>query len=77
MTSEYGEQFSKDQAIYAVDYLENNNLVDWFEQAVKSAENYLEYSSFSRKELINQLTSAYGEKFTQEQAEYAVNQLGY
>ena len=35
-----------------VDYLEENNLVDWNEQAVRSAKSYLEFMEFSRKELI-------------------------
>ena len=76
LSSEYGEAYSVDDATYAVNYLEDNNLVDWYEQAVKSAESYLSFSSYSREGLINQLTSEYGEKFTTEQAEYAVSELG-
>ena len=76
LSSEYGSQFTEEQATYAVQYLEDNNLVDWNEQAVKSAESYLNYTTFSRKELIDQLTSEYGEKFTEEQAEYAADQVG-
>ena len=44
------------------------------EQAAKSAEQYLSFSSFSRQGLIDQLMY---EGFTQEQAEYGVTQNGY
>lgn len=77
LTSEYGEMFTEDEAEYAVSFLESNNLVDWNEQAVRSAESYLEYFSFSRDELYRQLTSEYGEQFTAEQAEYALNIIGF
>lgn len=76
LTSEYGEGFDQADAEFAVKYLEDNGLVDWKEQAVKSAESYLEFTSFSRQGLINQLTSEYGEQFTREQAEYAADQVG-
>ena len=77
LSSEYGSQFSKEDAEYAVAYLEDHEMVDWNEQAVKEARRYLDYSSFSRDGLIDQLTSEYGSQFTQEQAEYAVGQVGY
>jgi hypothetical protein len=76
LTSEYGEGFDQADAEFAVKYLEDNGLVDWKEQAVKSAESYLDFTSFSRQGLINQLTSEYGEQFTQEEAEYAADQVG-
>ena len=77
LASEYGSQFTQEEAEYAVLYLEGNNKVDWKEQAVRAAKSYLEDMSFSRQGLINQLTSEYGDKFTQEEAEYAVDTLGY
>ncbi len=46
---------------------------DWNEQAAKSAREYLDYTSFSRKGLIDQLVF---EGFTPEQAEYGVDQTG-
>ena len=76
LSADYGEQFTVDQATYAMDYLEENNLVDWNEQAVRSAENYLDMMSFSRQSLIDQLSSDYGEQFTVEQATYAADQVG-
>ncbi len=44
---------------------------DWNEQAVKSAESYLEYSSFSLDGLISQLEF---EGFTPEQARHGANE---
>ena len=44
------------------------------EQAVKNAESYLKYSSFSRKGLIDQLKF---EGFTTEQAEHGADKNGY
>jgi len=52
-----------------VDYLN----VDWNEQAYKSAESYLDFSSFSAGELRDQLEF---EGFTPEQAAYGVAQTG-
>lgn len=75
LSSDAGEKFTQDQAEYGVQYLEDNNLVDWKEQAAKSAANYLEFSSFSESELLNQLSSDAGEGFTQEEAEYAISQV--
>ena len=76
LSSEYGEGYTKEQATTAVNAIEKYGLVDWKEQAVKSAKNYLSFSSFSRQGLIEQLTSEYGEQFTLEEATYAVDQIG-
>ena len=62
--------FTNEEAIYGVD----NCDADWNEQAEKKAKSYLDLMAFSRSELINQLTY---EKFTPEQAEYAVDAVGY
>lgn len=67
------EGFTPEQAEYGVSALEENNLVDWNEQAALSAESYLDYMEFSRQSLIDQLVF---EGFTQEQAEYGVTQAG-
>ena len=77
LSSEYGDNYPKEDAEFAVSYLEDNGKVDWNEQAVKAAKNYLEFSSFSREGLIDQLCSEYGDQYTREQAEYAVDQVGY
>lgn len=75
LTSEYGEQFTQEQAEYAVSTLEEAGEVDWYEEAVESAQSYLDTMTFSRQGLIDQLTSEYGEQFTQDQAEYAAEQV--
>ena len=75
LTSEYGDQFTEEEASAAVQYLEDNGLVDWNEQAVKSAESYLDLSGFSRQELFDQLTSEYGDGYTAEEAEYALTEV--
>ena len=59
-----------EDAEYAVDILN----VDWKEQAAKSVESYLEFTSFSRDGLIDQLVF---EGYTQEEAEYGVTAVGY
>lgn len=70
LSSEYGDKYPVEAATKAVDYLEENNLVDWNEQAYKAAQNYLSMMSFSQQQLVEQLSSDYGDKYTQEQAEY-------
>jgi len=73
LSSSYGEGFPKSVATFAVDHLH----VDWNQQAVLSAKNYLSMGSgFSRNGLIQQLSSSYGEGFTHAQAVYAANQVG-
>jgi hypothetical protein len=47
------------------------------ENALRSAQEYLSMTSFSRKGLIEQLSSKAGDQFTHAQAVYAVNQLGF
>ena len=73
LTSRYGEGFSQADATFAIKYLHP----DWYAQAVESAKGYMsDGSGFSRAELLNQLTSSYGEGFTWAQAEYAVGKVG-
>lgn len=50
--------------------------VDWNEQAAKAAKNYLDMTSFSRKGLIEQLSSDAGDGYTKEQATYGVDKAG-
>lgn len=76
LTSEFGEGFPAADAEFAVARLEAESGVDWNEQAAKSAKSYLEFQSFSRNGLIEQLTSEFGEGFTQAQAEYGVSTTG-
>ncbi len=72
LSSNYGEGYSKADAVFAVDYLR----VNWNEQAVRSAKAYLEMTHFSRAGLIQQLSSAYGDEYTLAQATYAADHVG-
>jgi len=76
LTSEYGEGFAAEDAEFAIAYIEAAGKVDWNEQAVKSAKSYLDFKGFSRDGLFDQLTSEYGEKFTADQANYALSAVG-
>ncbi|MGC0236657.1 Ltp family lipoprotein [Arthrobacter sp. SD76] len=73
LTSSAGNQFTPEQAAYAV----ANSGADWNEQAVRAAKGYMDSGmGFSRERLIDQLTSPFGNQFTPEQAEYAATQVG-
>lgn len=73
LTSDYGNGFSEADAEWAV----ANSGADWNAQAVMAAKGYLAMGTgFSRKSLIQQLTSEYGNQFTEAQAEYAADQVG-
>jgi hypothetical protein len=50
--------------------------VNWKQQAVKSAKDYLNTSSFSCQGMIDQLSSSAGDKYTAEEAQYAANKVG-
>lgn len=71
LISEYGEQFSEEDAQYAIDNLN----VDYNENALETAKVYQEEMDMSQAEIFDQLTSEYGEKFTTEEAQYAVDHL--
>ncbi len=64
------EGFSTADATFAVESLD----VDWFEQAALKAADYLDYSSFSRQGLIDQLLY---EGFTPDEAVFGVTEVGY
>ena len=73
LSSEYGDQFSIEDATFAVDAVEAS--VDWNEQAARAAENYLDVTPFSRQGLIDQLSSEYGDQYTPEQATSGVEAI--
>jgi len=75
--SEYGSGYELADAKFAVQYLEDNDLVDWKAEAVEAAEAYLDTMSFSRSSLYDQLTSEYGSGFTDKQAKHALKAVGY
>ena len=45
------------------------------QNAVKTAMNYVDLMAFSRKGLIDQMSSEYGDKYSREDAEFAVSYL--
>lgn len=72
LSSQYGEGFSEEDAVFAVDHID----VDWNEQAYRAAESYLQMKGFSHAGLVQQLESKSGEDFTHAQAEYGVKKSG-
>ena len=72
LTSEYGEDFAKKDATYAIDHVK----ADYNAEARQAAESYLDSGHFSRSRLMTQLTSEYGEQFTKAQAAQAVKSVG-
>lgn len=73
LDSSFGSGFSVADATWGVDHSDAN----WDTQAVDCAKGYMsDGQGFSRSGLIEQMTSAYGNKFTEAQAEYAANAVG-
>lgn len=73
LSSSYGEGFPKNVATFAVDHLH----VDWYKQAVESAKGYKASGmGFSCSGMIDQLSSAAGEKFTRAEAVYGARKAG-
>jgi hypothetical protein len=72
LSSEYGDGYTRDDAVWAVDRCG----ADWDDQAVRAAERYLEVMAFSRAGLIEQLSSEHGDGFTVAQATHAVDAVG-
>jgi hypothetical protein len=71
--SSFGNGFPVADATWAVDHSDAN----WDAQAVDCAKGYMsDGQGFSRQGLITQMTSAFGNKFTEAQAEYAANSVG-
>ena len=73
LSSDAGDGFPAADAAWAVDHLPG---VDWNEQAVRAGKDYLKMTGFSRKSLIEQLSSDAGNQFTVAQATYAASKLG-
>lgn len=71
LTSDAGDQFSEEDAQYAVDHLK----VDYKKNALESAKSYQDDQSMSKDAIYDQLISDAGDKFTEEQAQFAVDHL--
>ena len=54
---------------------EKNDVPTEYKSALKRAKNYSDMMHMSKQGLYNQLISEYGEKFTAEEAQYAVDNL--
>lgn len=72
LVSEYGEQFTPAAAQYAID---NMTGIDWKENALAKAQEYQRMMNMSPAAIYDQLVSEYGEEFTAEEAQYAVDNL--
>ncbi|QFR25262.1 hypothetical protein D1010_12390 [Schleiferilactobacillus harbinensis] len=72
LTSQYGEKFSAQAAQYAIDHLTD---IDWAANALAKAKSYQTDMSMSPEAIRDQLTSPYGEQFTQQEADYAIQHL--
>lgn len=73
LSSEYGDNYPQATAEKIVNDLEKTGQVDWEKQAERSAQSYLDTMSFSKDELVEQLCSEYGDQYTREEAEKAVD----
>ena len=71
LVSEYGEEFTEEEAQYAIDNIE----ADWKANALEKAKSYQDTMDMSPEAIRDQLVSEYGEKFTQEEADYAISNL--
>lgn len=54
---------------------EDGNIPTEYKSALKKAKSYSDMMHMSKAGIYNQLTSEYGEKFTAEEAQYAVDNL--
>lgn len=70
LTSEF-DQFSAEAAQYAIDNLQ----ADYKANALAAAKNYQDTMAMSPEAIRDQLVSEYGNKFTQEEADYAIAHL--
>lgn len=72
LTSPYGEGFTAEAAQYAIDNIAD---FDFKYNALEKAKNYQSKMNMSRSAIYEQLTSSYGEGFTAEEAQYAIDNL--
>ena len=52
-----------------------DNVPTEYKQALKSAQNYIDVMAFSKQGLYDQLTSEYAEKYSDEAAQYAIDNV--
>ncbi|MDY5840484.1 MAG: Ltp family lipoprotein [Corynebacterium camporealensis] len=73
LTSDRGLAFTEEETQFALDNMEP---VDWNEQAFKAAQQVYDNGTRDRETLHHILTSDTGKRFTEEEAEYAMDKLG-
>ena len=72
LTTNYaGNASSAEAAQYAIDNVE----ADWNANALEKAKSYQDSMAMSPDAIRDQLTSEHGEKFTAEEADYAIQNL--
>lgn len=72
LISPHGEQFTEEEAQWAMDHLTN---VDWKKNALESAKSYQSGMAMSIDRVKQQLVSPHGEQFTEEEAQWAIDHL--
>lgn len=72
LTSEYGEKFNPESASWAIAHMSD---IDWNANALEKAKTYQKQMAMSKEAIREQLISSYGEKFTEEEAQYAIDNL--
>ncbi|EIW13157.1 hypothetical protein KCA1_2185 [Lactiplantibacillus pentosus KCA1] len=72
LASSYGENFTPEAVTYAMEHLEG---IDWEANALAKAKSYQKNMAMSTESIREQLISDYGEQFTSEQADYAIQHL--
>ena len=72
LTSDF-DQYSEEDAQYAVDHLKAN----YKKAALKQAKSYYKNMHMSKQGIYEQLSSEMGEKFTPEEAQYAIDNSNF
>lgn len=71
LISEYGEQFTPEEAQYAIENLD----ADYNANALEKAKSYSDDMHMSKMAIYEQLISEHGEQFTESEAQYAIDNL--
>ncbi|SDB07408.1 hypothetical protein [Butyrivibrio sp. INlla16] len=69
-------KYTEAEVSHALDYMEENDFVDWYTQAMLAAEELLEiYPDYTKKQIVYLLTTG-SQRYTQKEAEFAADALG-
>lgn len=72
LTTQAGGDFSPDAAKYAADHVD----VDWNQQAIDIARNYINILGLSSVQTYDQMTSQRGERIPEDMARRALDEIG-